>query len=161
MPIERVGHVAIKMRDLDAAKRFYGDILGMKIIAEVKGVGVFFGFQEWPDDIAVVKVGDDAESPQPNQVGLAHIALRTDSFATVKAMYQRLKEHNVTIVRAVDHGVTKSVYCLDPEGNQIEIFCAVPEVDWRALVKKLEEAKTLEEVMKLNVPLDFEAVSAD
>ena len=48
MPIERVGHVAIKMRDLDAAKRFYGDILGMKIIAEVKGVGVFFGFQSGP-----------------------------------------------------------------------------------------------------------------
>ncbi len=41
MPTERVGHVAIKMRDLDAAKRFYRDILGMKIVGEVKGVGIF------------------------------------------------------------------------------------------------------------------------
>ena len=68
MPIERVGHVGIKMRDLEGAKRFYRDILGMKIIAEMKGFAVFFGFQEYPTDIAVVKVGDDAESPQMNQV---------------------------------------------------------------------------------------------
>jgi catechol-2,3-dioxygenase len=59
---------------------------------------------------AVFKVDADAASPQKNQVGLAHIALVADSFATVKAMYQRLKEYNVPIVRTVDHGITKSVY---------------------------------------------------
>ncbi len=162
MPIERVGHVGIKMRDLEGAKRFYRDILGMKIIGEIKGFAVFFGFQEYPTDIAVVKVGDDAESPYKNQVGLSHIALLTDSFATVKAMYQQLKAHNVTILRAVDHGLSKSVYCLDPEGNELEIYCQVPKVDWRALVKKVKEAKTLEEMMHLvEVPIDLEAMSAD
>src|SRR5918992_1230551 len=105
MPIQRVGHVVIKMRDLDAAKRFYRDILGMQITDEREGFGVFFRFQDYHHDIAVFKVGEDAESPQKNQVGLAHIALVADSFETVKAMYQRLKAHDVPIVRTVDHGI--------------------------------------------------------
>src|SRR5215831_6282461 len=46
MPIQRVGHVVIKMRDLDAAKQFYRDILGMKITDEREGFGVFFRFQD-------------------------------------------------------------------------------------------------------------------
>jgi catechol 2,3-dioxygenase len=131
MPIERVGHVVIKMRDLDAAKRFYRDILGMKITDEREGFGVFFRFHDYHHDIAVFKVGEDAASPQKNQVGLAHIALIADSFDTVKAVYQRLKAHNVPIVRTVDHGITKSVYFQDPEGNELEIYCEVPEKPWQ------------------------------
>jgi catechol-2,3-dioxygenase len=64
MPIERVGHVVLKMRDLDAAKRFYRDILGMKITDEREGFGVFFRFDDYHHDIAVFKVNDDAAAPQ-------------------------------------------------------------------------------------------------
>lgn len=133
MPIQRVGHVVIKMRDLDAAKRFYGDILGMHITDEREGFGVFFRFDDYHHDIAVFKVNADAAAPEKNQVGLAHIALIADSFDTVKAMYQKLKAHDVPIVRTVDHGVTRSVYFKDPEGNELEIYCEVPEVDWHTV----------------------------
>jgi catechol 2,3-dioxygenase len=150
MPIERVGHVVIKMRDLEAAKRFYRDILGMKITDEREGFGVFFRFHDYHHDIAVFQVAEDAALPQKNQVGLAHIALVADSFATVKAMYQRLKEHNVPIVRTVDHGITKSVYFKDPEGNELEIYCEAPGVDWR-------EVNT---IIKAD-PINLDAVSAD
>jgi catechol 2,3-dioxygenase len=150
MPIERVGHVVIKMRDLEAAKRFYRDILGMKITDEREGFGVFFRFHEYHHDIAVFKVAEDAALPQKNQVGLAHIALVADSFATVKAMYQRLKEHNVPIVRTVDHGITKSVYFKDPEGNELEIYCEAPGVDWREV----------DTIIKAD-PINLDAVSAD
>jgi catechol 2,3-dioxygenase len=150
MPIQRVGHVVIKMRDLDAAKRFYRDILGMKITDEREGFGVFFRFHEYHHDIAVFKVAEDAALPQRNQVGLAHIALVADSFATVKAMYKRLKEHNVPIVRTVDHGITKSVYFQDPEGNELEIYCEAPGVDWREV----------DTIIKAD-PIDLDAVSAD
>lgn len=149
MPIQRVGHVVIKMRDLDAAKRFYRDVLGMKITDEREGFGVFFRFHEYHHDIAVFKVDENAESPQKNQVGLAHIALVADSFETVKAMHQRLKEHNVPIVRTVDHGITKSVYFKDPEGNELEIYCEVPEVHWRDV-----------ETIIVAKPIDLEAVPA-
>ena len=150
MPIERVGHVVIKMRDLEAAKRFYRDVLGMKITDEREGFGVFFRFHEYHHDIAVFKVGEDAEAPSKNQVGLAHIALVADSFDTVKAMYQRLKAHDVPIVRTVDHGITKSVYFQDPEGNELEIYCEAPGVDWREV-----------ETIIVADPIDLEAVSAD
>ena len=150
MPIERVGHVVIKMRDLDAAKGFYRDILGMKITDEREGFGVFFRFQDYHHDIAVFKVDDNAEAPQKNQVGLAHIALVADSFDTVKAMYHRLKEHDVEIVRTVDHGITQSVYFKDPEGNELELYCEVPEKPW-------QEVDT---IIKAD-PMDFEAAPAD
>ena len=150
MPIERVGHVVIKMRDLDAAKRFYRDILGMKITDEREGFGVFFRFQDYHHDIAVFKVDEDADAPQRNQVGLAHIALVADSFDTVKTMHRRLKEHNVPIVRTVDHGITKSVYFQDPEGNELEIYCEVPEVDWHDV-----------ETIIVADPIDLEATPAD
>lgn len=148
MPIERVGHVVIKMRDLDAAKRFYRDILGMKITDEREGFGVFFRFDDYHHDIAVFKVDDDAAAPQRNQVGLAHIALLADSFDTVKTMYQHLKAHNVPIVRTADHGITKSVYFQDPEGNELEIYCEAPDVNWHDV-----------ETIIVRDPLDLEATA--
>ncbi len=64
---------------------------------------------------------------------VGHVALVADSLETVTAIYQRLKEHNVPIVRTRDHGYTKRVYCQDPEGNEIEIYCEVPETPWQKL----------------------------
>ena len=150
MPIQRVGHVVIKMRDLDAAKSFYRDILGMKITDEREDFGVFFRFDDYHHDIAVFKVDTDADSPRQNQVGLAHIALLADSFDTVKSMYQTLKAHNVPIVRTVDHGITKSVYFQDPEGNELEIYCEAPGVDWHDV-----------ETIIVRDPMDLETASAD
>ena len=130
MPLQRVGHVVLKMRDLNNAKSFYRDILGMKITDERDDLGVFFRFDDYHHDIAVFKVSDNASAPEQDQVGLAHVAIVADSFDTVKSRYKRLKAHDVEIVRTVDHGVTKSVYCKDPEGNEVEIYCEVPEKPW-------------------------------
>lgn len=127
----KLGHVVLKMRDLEKAKAFYRDILGLKITEERADFGVFFRFTDYHHDIAVFKVDEDASPPEHNQVGLSHLALVADSLETVKAMYRRLKEHNVPIVRTVDHGVTKSVYFRDPEGNELEIYCDVPEKPWQ------------------------------
>ena len=131
MPLERVRHVVLQMRDLDNARRFYGDILGMKITDEREGLGVFFRFSDYHHDIAVFKVSDDAAAPEADRVGLNHVAIVADSFDTVKAMYAKFREHDVEIVRTVDHGVTRSVYCKDPEGNEVEIYCEVPETRWQ------------------------------
>ncbi|MFP6746405.1 MAG: VOC family protein [Alphaproteobacteria bacterium] len=127
----KLGHVVLKMRDLEKAKAFYRDILGLKITEEREDFGVFFRFADYHHDIAVFKVDEDALPPEHNQVGLSHLALLADNLETVKTMYRRLKEHNVPIVRTVDHGVTKSVYFKDPEGNELEIYCDVPEKPWR------------------------------
>lgn len=49
----------------------------------------------------------------------------TDSFETVTTLYQRVKDHDVEIVETVDHGITRSVYFKDPDGNELEIYCEV------------------------------------
>ena len=83
MAIQRTGHVAIRVRDLDAAKRFYGDILGMKLGMEIPGQGLFFRFNDYHHDLAVFKARDGAEPASKNHAGVAHIAMVADDFATV------------------------------------------------------------------------------
>lgn len=133
MPIQRVGHVVLKMRDLDEAKRFYNGVLGMKIADERADMGVFFRFNDYHHDIAVFKVNEDAAAPERNQVGLAHVAMVADSLDTVKTIHKRLQDHGVEGIRTADHGVTKSVYFKDPEGNELEIYCEVPEQPWQSM----------------------------
>ena len=130
MAIQRTGHVAIRVRDLDVAKRFYGDILGMKLGMEIPGQGLFFRFNNYHHDLAVFKARDGAEPASKNHAGVAHIAMVADDFATVRQMYRRLRDHGVPVSRTIDHGATKSVYFTDPDGIELEIYCEVPEFDW-------------------------------
>src|ERR1041384_1477071 len=109
MGIQRVGHVVLKMRDLEKAKSFYQGVLGMKIGAESER-GIFFRFGDYHHDIAVFKTGDDADLPKANQVGLVHVALVTDGVETVKAMYERCKARGVEITGSNDHAITNSLY---------------------------------------------------
>ena len=131
MAIQRTGHVAIRVRDLEAAKRFYGGILGMKLGMEIPGQGLFFRFNDYHHDLAVFKARDGAEAASKNHAGVAHIALVADDFDTVLAMHRRLREHGVPVSRTIDHGATKSIYFSDPDGIELEIYCEVPQFDWR------------------------------
>jgi catechol-2,3-dioxygenase len=130
MPIKRVGHVVIKVRDLEKAKRFYCGFLGMKVGNESPR-GMFLRFDDYHHDIAIFKTGPDADLPKQNQVGLVHVALVVDSLETVKSWYARCKALGVPIVGTADHAVTNSMYFQDPEGNVLEIYCEVAEYDWR------------------------------
>ncbi|MFD4351592.1 VOC family protein [Nocardia sp. NPDC058518] len=130
MGIKRVGHVVVKMRDLEAAKRFYGGILGMTISSE-SDIAIFFRFADYHHDIGVFKVPEDAGSPQDGQVGLLHFALVVDSQESLVRMHEHLQAEGVTIEAMFDHGMTRSLYVKDPDGNAIEIYCEVPEYDWR------------------------------
>ena len=78
-----------------------------------------------------VSLGQCGEGVHRNQVGLAHVAMIADSFETVQSMYKKLKDNGVQGIRTADHGVTKSVYFKDPEGNELEIYCEVPETRWQ------------------------------
>jgi catechol 2,3-dioxygenase len=147
MAIQRTGHVAIRVRDLEVAKRFYGDILGMKLGMEIPGQGLFFRFNNYHHDLAVFKAREGAEPASKNHAGIAHIALVADGFETVLAMYRRLREHGVPVVRTIDHGATKSVYFTDPDGIELEIYCEVPEYDWHS-------------IGMTRVPFDIEGASA-
>jgi len=93
--------------------------------------GMFLRFRDYHHDIAIFKTSPDADLPKDHQVGLVHVALLVDGLDTVKAWYQRCKSHAVPVLGVIDHAVTNSFYIRDPEGNVLEIYCDMPDYDWR------------------------------
>jgi catechol 2,3-dioxygenase len=131
IPIWGVRHVAIRVKDIAAARRWYEDVLGMTVEDEFPGRAIFVRFGPYyHHDLAIFQADENAGPPDQNAVGLAHIALLIDSLEGVKQWYQHLKEKGVD-VRGSDHGVTRSIYFTDPDGNPFEIYCDNPDFDWR------------------------------
>jgi catechol 2,3-dioxygenase len=121
---KKVGHVVLKARDIDAIEKFYAEVLGFEVVFRLQQPrGVFFTLGEQHHDLAVLEVPPDADEPKADQVGLHHVALQVEDFAALKESYQTLKRHGVPILRAVDHGITKSIYFCDPAGNRLELYC--------------------------------------
>jgi catechol 2,3-dioxygenase len=121
---KKVGHVVLKVRDLQKAEQFYTEVLGFTVVTRLKRpAGVFFSLGEQHHDLAVLAVPPGADPVTEQQVGLHHVALQVENFAELQECYRQLKAHDVKITATIDHFITKSIYFLDPEGNQLELYC--------------------------------------
>jgi len=121
---ERIAHIVLKVRDRERAKKFYTEILGMQVmkdVPEIKAVFLSFNGQDH-HEVALFEVGQQAEAAKMNQVGLLHFAFRLRSEEELRAAYKELKEKGVPVTFTVNHGVTKSVYFRDPDGNELEVY---------------------------------------
>lgn len=125
---DRIGHVVLKVRDLERSRRFYTEVLGLDIMRDLPQLKMAFLASNRRDhhEIALAEVGAGAGAPRESDAGLAHIAFRLKSEDELRAAYREFKERSVPICFTVDHGVTKSVYFLDPDGNQLEVYCDNP-----------------------------------
>ena len=131
IPIWGVRHIAFRVRDIEAARRWYSDVLGMEVEDEFPGQALFVRFGPYyHHDLAIFQADKDADLPAQNAVGLAHIALLVDSLEGVRQWYHHLQANGVE-VRGSDHGVTRSIYFTDPDGNPFEIYCDNPDFNWR------------------------------
>ncbi len=127
---ERIGHVVVKVRDLKRSAKFYSEVMGLQIMKMEPGFKMGFFASNGRDhhEIAVMEVGPDAPVPPSHAIGLAHIAFRLRDETHLRAAYNDLKANGIKIITAVNHGVTKSVYFQDPDGNQLEVYCdGVPD----------------------------------
>lgn len=132
MKIEGVGHVVLKVRDLERSVRFYRDILGLREVARFPGRMVFFSAGRNHHDLAIVSVGPEAPAPPPGAVGLYHVALKIgNSLEELKAAKAHLEAHGVAIQAVSDHQVSQSIYCRDPDGNGLELFVDADPAIWR------------------------------
>lgn len=134
MALKKLGHVVLKVRDLDRAEGFYTDVVGLRVTGRLPGRMVFFGVpgNEDSHDLAVWQVGPDAAPAQSRQVGLFHVAWQVERPEDLEALYRHFRARGVTLHGTMDHGTNLSVYFEDPDGNMLELTWERPRADWPA-----------------------------
>ena len=133
--VQNVGHVVLKVRDLERAARFYRDVLGLREVARgtFGGRMAFFSATgENHHDIALFEVGPDAAPDDGNRVGLYHVALRIgNTLKELRAAKAHLAANGVAVLRLRDHSVSQSIYLDDPDGNGLELYVDGDPAIWR------------------------------
>ena len=139
----RIGHVVLKVRDLDRSLAFYRDLLGFRVTSTMSNVMIFLSATgESHHDLALLRVGDSAPSQVPAAVGLYHVAIQLSDFDAVRRAHRLLTERGL-LKGSADHGVTRSLYTADPDGNEIELFCDAPREDWEGRVDEVMTVRPL------------------
>ena len=125
---DRIGHVVIKVRDLERSRKFYTEVMGLKQMMDLPQYKMVFFVSNGRDhhELACIEVGKDAEAQRFLEIGLQHFAFRLRDEDHLRAAYQEFKKKEVPIDFTVDHGVTKSIYFRDPDGHQLEVYCDNP-----------------------------------
>jgi catechol 2,3-dioxygenase len=139
----RIGHVVLKVRDLDRSLAFYRDLLGFTVVSELSNVMIFLAADgQNHHDLALLRVGQQAPSPVPSAVGLYHVAIQLADWEAVRRAHALLTERGL-LRGAIDHGVSRSLYTADPDGNEIELYCDAPRSEWEGRVDEVMTVKPL------------------
>jgi catechol-2,3-dioxygenase len=148
MAITRLNHAVLFVRDADAAADFYRRAFGFEELARPTGMRA--AFMRSPSggnhhDLGLFEVGAAAPKPARGSVGLYHLAWEVDTIESLAEMSRSLSEMGA-LTGASDHGVSKSLYGRDPDGNEFEVMWSVPQEAWGAYA---DQATVM--------PLDLEA----
>ncbi|MDP1803846.1 MAG: VOC family protein [Acidimicrobiales bacterium] len=130
-----LGHVVLYVRDAEVSGAFYGDVLGWPVVATINVGGaraVAFSAGRTHHELLLIEVGSAAAPlPAGRRLGMYHFGIKVgDSDDELRAMLGRLADHHVTVVGSADHTITHSLYVLDPDGNEIELYTDVADIDW-------------------------------
>ena len=132
MHIHALGHVVLKVRNLERSVAFYRDILGMKEVARYRGAMVFFSCGSNHHDLGLLQLGEQADLPGPSSLGLYHVAFKVgDSLNELRECKSHLEQHGIPILGMSDHGVSQSLYLNDPDGIEIELYVDADPALWR------------------------------
>ena len=122
MKPKRVGHLVLNVGDLEASERFYTEVLGFEVSMKAPA-GTFLTCGKVHHDLAVFQAPEDAAPVSSGQIGLNHFAIQVEDIDALNGIYQRLKDHGVSIDNTTEHTSTNSVYFRDPDGLRVEFFC--------------------------------------
>jgi catechol-2,3-dioxygenase len=146
--VTRLNHAVLFVRDIEMAAAFYREAFGFVELQRPEGMRAVF--LRSPDggnhhDLGLFEIGPDAPRPARGMTGLYHLACEVDTIETLAAMAMSLRSLGAH-TGSSDHGVSKSLYGRDPDGNEFEIMWAVPTDAWGEFA---DSAVVL--------PLDFES----
>ena len=115
----KLGHVALRVRNLERAVAFYRDVVGLPLRSRYGDQVAFLGVREDAShEIALFALPEDAPGPEPTRVGLYHMAWEMASFEDLQRFHQRLLANNAPITGYSDR--QSNVMFLDPDGNENE-----------------------------------------
>lgn len=131
MTIKELGHVVLYVSDLTRSANFYRDALGFHEIMRGPGMALYSGGRTH-HEMLLIEVGGAPRAKQNLEPGLYHIGFKVgDGPLVMKEVYRELKEKGVHIVGTADHTVTHSIYILDPDGNELELYADVSDA-WKS-----------------------------
>jgi catechol-2,3-dioxygenase len=123
----QLGHVALRVRDLDRAVAFYRDVMGLKLRAKHEKVA-FLGIREDAShEVALFALPPDAPGPDQNRVGMYHMAWEMASFEDLEQFHARLLANHAQITGYSDR--QSNVMFLDPDGNELEAIWEPTEAE--------------------------------
>ena len=128
---KRLGHLVIRVRDLERSEKFYTSVLGLKVTNKRPGQMVFMSAgDDSSHELALIPVAADAPGPEQTRVGLYHFAWEMESFDDLQKLYNEMHEQKVNVGGIGNHGISMGVYFFDPDGNEIEAFYEMPKDEW-------------------------------
>lgn len=153
-PEAKVGHVHLKVADLDRAIGFYAGVLGFEVTQRIGSGAAFLGAGGYHHHIGLnTWESRGGTPPPPGHTGLYHTAfLYPDRVALADAL-QRVIDAGIALDGAADHGVSEAIYLRDPDGNGVELYRDRPPEDWPR-----DDHGGLAMV---NAPLDLQALLAE
>jgi catechol 2,3-dioxygenase len=126
-----IGHVHLKVADLERALGFYRDILGFEVTARLPSA-VFLSAGGYHHHLGLNTWESRGGSPPPaGTTGLYHVAILYPSRRALAIALHRLRAAGIPLEGAADHGVSEAVYLKDPDGNGIELYRDRPRAEWR------------------------------
>jgi catechol 2,3-dioxygenase len=130
-PAVDIGHVHLKVADLERAIAFYHGVLGFDISGHLGRNAAFLSAGGYHHHIGLNTWESAGGSPPPpGTTGLYHVAIRYPDRAALADALRRLLEARVPLEGAADHGVSEALYLRDPDGNGIELYWDRPREAW-------------------------------
>jgi len=156
-PQTRIGHVHLKVADLDRAVAFYRDLLGFDLTQRYGTRAAFLSAGGYHHHIGL-NTWDSAggSPPAPGTTGLYHLAILYPTRAELADALRRLIAHGIALDGASDHGVSEALYLRDPDNNGVELYWDRPQDQWprdeKGGIAMFTRALDLEELLNAATP---------
>jgi catechol 2,3-dioxygenase len=147
-----IGHVHLKVSDIDRSLGFYRDILGFDVTQRLGDEAAFISAGGYHHHLGLNTWESRGGSPPPpGTTGLFPVAIRYPGRAQLGDALRRLIEARWPVDGATDHGVSEAIYLRDPDGNGVELYRDKPEAEW-------PRPPEGDGVAMLNAPFDLQAL---